>query len=204
MEIQSSYLINVSEVLYHFASHPDRLDDFANSFSATQYTSKQWLVNKVKQLPLPTGPSIFIMGGWYGTYLVPMLLNHVKPSKIIFNDIDPFCVGVAKMLHKDTEDCEFVFNNENMNISTNIQYKPLDLIINTSCEHMNPMRDITNINPQCVYALQSASSKEDPGHINTCNTSMELREQSGIKELLFRGSLSIREGKTRFMVIGRK
>jgi len=187
-----------------FADSPQRLGDFANSFSATQHTSKQWLVNKVKQLPLPKNPQILIMGGWYGSYLVPMLMRHLSSGKITFNDQDPFCVSTAKALHQETENWVFEFNTHDMNIHQWVNNNPFDLIINTSCEHMNPMRGVKNVNPRCVYAFQSSNTPNDPGHINICNTSIELREQSGLTEALFQGSISLHGDKKRFMVIGRK
>ena len=79
-----------------------------------------------------------------------------------------------------------------------------DLIINTSCEHMYPMKKIKELNPdlKAWFVLQSTNENKFEDHINCVNSTKELAEQGGLKQVLYEGQLTLDNGMTRFMVIG--
>ena len=89
-----------------------------------------------------------------------------------------------------------------------------DCIINTSCEHMFPMRKWKEINYYGLvnqrgfryaplYILQSTSDDKWEDHINCVESADELAEQAELTDILFSGERELDNGMTRFMVIGR-
>lgn len=200
MRFDAKMLPYWSRALYLFSEKPERLDDYANSFSKTQHDSKTWLLEELTPF-IPSKPRIMILGGWYGTYLIPFLLDH-SPDIIVFNDRDQFCVDVVKHTYNDVR---MHFNTMDVNRNkAHLSRFEVDIVINTSCEHMDNMDNLYTINNDCIYAFQSASNKDDPGHINTCSSSGELIEKSKITQVLYAGGRELRPGKKRSMVIGRK
>ena len=132
------YLINVSHLLRHLP--PERMHDFANSLSETQYRSKKWLVDTLCKQTIPEFPSILILGGWYGSYLVPMLQSSLDPSHIMLTDIDCDTLSLAESLHGvkynniSTEiQTGMIDVNRDLDVISKMDY---DIVIKTSCEHM--------------------------------------------------------------------
>ena len=89
-----------------------------------------------------------------------------------------------------------------------------DLIINTSCEHMFPMKKWKRINHYSLdnlrgfkhnpyYILQSTSDDKWEDHINCVESADQLAEQAELTDILFSGSKILDNGLERFMVIGR-
>lgn len=188
----------LSEISLIIRQNPHRADDIANSFSATQFKSKQWLVDVLSKHNNKSNPKVLILGGWYGSLLVPMLNNQLKPSKIILSDIDPDVVGVATQLHKTTQNVEcLVLNGNDPIIELDI-----DIIINTSCEHMHAFGEISTAS-KCLYALQTCDNANDPGHINTSTSTEEFKQKTKLKKILFAGRQNLGH-KNRFMLLGYK
>ena len=69
---------------------------------------------------------------------------------------------------------------------------------------MYPMRLFRKLNPDWngFYILQSTNEKKYVDHINCVNSTKELAEQGGLKQVLYEGQLTLDNGMTRFMVIG--
>jgi len=174
------------------------VDDIADSISETQYKSKKWLVDTLVKQELPVNPTILILGGWYGSYLVPLLQETVDPAHIYFNDIDPSVIKIAKTIHRQ-ENITF----HQFDVSSHTEKFHVDLIINTSCEHMGMVGDHLTDNPECLYVLQTCDNRNDPGHVNTSQSTDEFVKKTGLSNILFRGRLSLGH-KNRFMVIGNK
>lgn len=95
----------------------------------------------------------------------------------------------------------------------------IDLVINTSSEHMPDLKDIikgrdyrdgtrspkkfpSDANPGCLFALQSNNMFHIDDHINCVNNEDELIEKSGLNDIRYKGSLKMPNGYSRFMVIG--
>lgn len=190
------FLQNVSMVLR--SSSPQTIDSIADSMSPTQYRSKQWLLSTLHSLNIQP-KRILIIGGWYGTYLVPMLQT-LNPTEIKFTDKDDNTIRKARQLHQHYKNCSFAVLDVDSVQNANLQ---MDMVVNTSCEHMKNMNQIVENNPSCMFVLQSCDNKNDPGHINVVQSSEELAVKSGITNILWQGTLSLGH-KNRFMVIGTK
>jgi hypothetical protein len=109
-----------------------------DSFSPNQFLSKLNLINHIRSLNiLNKNSEIVIFGGWYGSILIPAFYNEVK--KITLIDKDNKVISRAKHnLFKDT-DVEFICDDIFENFRK--QYETTNLFINTSCEHMKPMKE---------------------------------------------------------------
>ena len=175
------------------------VDDIANSFNSTQYKSKKWLVDNLVGKEFPSNPTILILGGWYGSFLIPFLQEAIAPSHIHHNDVDSSILKTAKILHQQSDNISFL----NFDVSQCTEKFHVDIMINTSCEHMNTTGDHLISNPKCLYVLQTCDNQDDPGHINTSQNTNEFVEKTGLTSIIFRGRLSLGH-KNRFMVIGRK
>lgn len=188
------YLINVSSIL---RSDID-CDDFGDSLSRTQFVSKKWLVDSLANQQYKQNPSVLVLGGWYGSYLVPMLNEVIKPSRIYFNDINERSLEVAKRLHRQP-------NISFHRFDATVPYKHFnaDIVINTSCEHMSDYTEMLKEGSQCLYALQSCDNKNDPGHTNTSLSTEDFLKKLTLTKVNMAARRDIGH-KNRFMVIGQK
>lgn len=185
------YLSKLSPIL---RENPECVDDIANSLSNTQLKSKQWLVEELCKIYTKSNPKVLILGGWYGSYLVPMLTD-VGFDDIILTDMDTRATNIAKQIHT----CQtFVLDAD----TPTTQFSP-DIVINTSCEHMKTIGEAAVNNPDCLYVLQSCDNDNDPGHINVPTNTEDFLKKTGLSRVVFRGRQNLGH-KNRFMVIGYK
>jgi len=87
-----------------------------------------------------------------------------------------------------------------------INYGYFDLVINTSCEHMFPMkkfRELNGGNSNPIYVLQSSNDRQYDDHINCVDSADELADQAEIVDVMYSGEMKLSNGMTRYMVIGR-
>jgi len=201
-----------------FANTPDldknrlrqlRQKDVLDSFSPNQFLSKMNLINHIKSLNILNKDSeIVIFGSWYGSILIPAFYNEVK--KITCIDIDSDVIHRAKYeLFKDF-DVDFITGDV---FEFRDQYKNTDLFINTSCEHMKPMREWgpapTYKNPwwdrvsPAYFAFQSNAMFDIPTHINCVKNIEEFKKQLPDKaEVLIEDTIPDERGN-RFTLIGK-
>ena len=80
-----------------------------------------------------------------------------------------------------------------------------DIVINTSCEHMFPMKRFVEMNKQNspLYVLQSTNDDQYDDHINCVSSPKELAEQAEFVDVMYSGTKTLDNGMKRFMVIGR-
>lgn len=198
------YFRNVSDILR--TASPDRIQDLANSFSDTQYQSKKWLMSMLAKQNVPKAPSVLILGGWYGSYLVPWLNEAYAPRHILLTDVDPETLVYAEMLHGIRNIKQRTLATGLIDVETElfkIEQRTFDVVINTSCEHIHGFGDVKTANPDTLYVYQSCDRDNDPGHINPVSSTNELIEKSKLTKILFRGRLDLGH-KNRYMVIGQK
>ena len=134
-ETDASLLKTVFEVIKEDPSLEKTLLD---SFSHNQIAAKTALLNAVDDLKILDKDSTVVMwAGWYGSILIPKLANKVK--KIVNIDLDNQTTKVSKKLFNSYENIDYVCDDifktyRDVYLNTN-------LIINTSCEHMPPMKE---------------------------------------------------------------
>lgn len=183
--------------------------DLLDSFSPNQFKSKINLVNHIKSLNiLNKNSEIVIFGSWYGSLLIPAFYDEVK--RITCIDQDPKVISRAKYnLFKDL-DIDFITGDV---FEFRDSFKDTDLFINTSCEHMKPMKEWgpspTYKNPwwdrvsPAYFAFQSNAMFDIPTHINCVNNIEEFIKQLPDRaEVLIEDEIPDERG-TRFTLIGK-
>ena len=183
--------------------------DLLDSFSPNQFKSKINLVNHIKSLNiLNKNSEIVIFGSWYGSLLIPAFCDEVK--RITCIDQDPKVISRAKYnLFKDL-DVDFITGDV---FEFRDSFKDTDLFINTSCEHMKPMKEWgpateyknpwwDRVSP-AYFAFQSNAMFDIPTHINCVNNIEEFKKQLPDKaEVLIEDEIPDERG-TRFTLIGK-
>jgi len=181
-----------------------------DSFSPNQFLSKLNLINHIRSLNiLNKNSEIVIFGGWYGSILIPAFYNEVK--KITLIDKDNKVISRAKHnLFKDT-DVEFICDDIFENFRN--QYETTNLFINTSCEHMKPMKEWgpapqyknpwwDRVSP-AYFAFQSNAMFDIPTHINCVKNIEEFKKQLPDRaEVLIEDEIPDERG-TRFTLVGK-
>jgi hypothetical protein len=192
----------------------------AHSLNKNQVSSKLWLLNTLAAVHPGALGTVVVLGGWYGM-LSAMLLDDRRFSigRVISVDIDPSCQPVAEtMNHRHREAGRFLSLTCDMRaldfrrqraapaeVKGDIG-KPLrpDLIINTSCEHLQDFAGWYDTLPPGVWlVLQSNDYYGCEEHCNCVPDLDAFRVQASLGEELFAGTLPLKRYR-RFMLIGRR
>ena len=209
----------VTQEMRDFANTPDadknrlrqlRQKDVLDSFSSNQFLSKLNLIDHIKSLNfLNKDSEIVIMGSWYGSILIPAFYNEVK--KITCIDVDSDVIYRAKYELFKGFDIDFITGDVFEKYRD--QYTTCDLFINTSCEHMAPMKEWgpwpkyknpwwSRVSP-AYFAFQSNAMFDIPTHTNCVHTIPEFKDQLPENaEVLIEDEVPDPRG-TRFTLIGR-
>ena len=193
------------------SSEPYLLKRVLDSMNRSQLESKLWIVNELSELML-FPKSVALLGGWYANYIVPLLIEH--GVELIHNfEIDEDAKAISYKFNKTYKDkkqykCDIV--NTMFDSVWNKQKKTepvFDFIINTSCEHMFPMRRFRELNKNLsgnpIYVLQSTNEDKYEDHINCVSGPEELAEQAELINVVYSGTKVLDNGMKRFMVIGK-
>jgi len=178
--------------------------DIIDSFSDNQFNSKTKLLEKLDQLNILDNESeVIIFGCWYGSILMPVLANKVK--RVTGIDLDDAALKIAKnRFFKDYKNIDFIADD----IFSKFRGRYIDtkLFINTSCEHMLPMKEWpfwTELKSDAYFAFQSNNMDTIEGHINCVHSLQEFKNQlPDNSEVLFEDELEDNRG-TRYMLIGK-
>jgi 2-polyprenyl-3-methyl-5-hydroxy-6-metoxy-1,4-benzoquinol methylase len=177
--------------------------DLLDSFSPNQFKSKENLINHIKKLNILNSKSeIVIFGCWYGSILIPAFYDEVK--KITAIDIDDNVIGIAKnRIFKNYDKIDFIVNDAFVWANKSSRIKSTNLIINTSCEHMQPMKNLPILNNiNSYFAFQSNNMFDIETHINCVNNIEEFKKQLPSKaKILIEDQIEEDRG-IRFTLIG--
>ena len=214
---QSVDYTTIDNVMQTIHEHLDRKDDILDSFSSNQCKSKSALLNAVNKLDILDAKStVVIWGGWYGSILIPHLANKVK--KIINIDLDDETTKISKKIFDNYDNIDYICADVfDKCLKT---YLDTNLIINTSCEHMPPMKEWKwfgpgaikedneigkdpKISSNCYFAFQSNNMFDIEGHINCVNNLQEFKNQLPERaEVLYDEEIVDTRG-TRYMLVGK-
>tara|TARA_R110000744_G_scaffold6211_1_gene21814 strand:- start:644 stop:1456 length:813 start_codon:yes stop_codon:yes gene_type:complete len=215
-ETDASLLKTVFELIKEDPSLEKTLLD---SFSHNQIAAKTALLNAVDDLKILDKDSTVVMwAGWYGSILIPKLANKVK--KIVNIDLDNQTTKVSKKLFNNYENVDYICDD--IFKTYRDAYLNTNLIINTSCEHMPPMKDwkwfgagaLSNdqdtsifrtpkLPDNCYFAFQSNNMFDIEGHVNCVNSLQEFKDQMPERaEILFEEEVEDTRG-TRYMLVGK-
>ena len=199
--------------------------DLLDSYSINQFRAKERLINHVEKLGIVNENSeIVIMGGWYGSIFIPAF-KHVKKITLIDSDKEVINIATNRLFY-DYDNVEFICDDVFETFKEK-QFKNVDLFINTSCEHMRPMKEWGPEGPRskfrdnkfgvpqtyktawwkkvspAYFAFQSNAMFDIPTHINCVNTLQEFKDQlPENSEILIEDEIPDERG-TRFTLIGK-
>mgnify|MGYP003630434151 CR=1 FL=1 len=227
-DIDMELLYNVSNAMKHT---PDSADDILDSFSNNQYKAKSLLVNNLEKLNLLNKDTeVVIFGCWYGSVLIPLL--HDKVKKIICIDADEHAITIGDNRLFPTYDNVVWISADVFDKYRDI-YDTADIFINTSCEHMLPMKwwgpkgprknhdwfrewdgkehewpvyKIAwwdRVKPTAHFAFTSNDMYDIEGHINCVNTIEDFKVQLPPGSEVLKEDSLADERGTRFMLIGK-
>lgn len=192
------------------SSEPYLLKRVLDSMNQSQLESKLWIIQELIKLEIKP-KRVAILAGWYSQYIIPLLIEH--GVEFIYNfEID-----------RDAKDISYKFNKRYKDQEkyechiTDIMFKEIegkeknhgafDVLINTSCEHMFPMRRFRELNKKLsgnpIYVLQSTNEDKYEDHINCVSGPEELAEQAELINVVYSGTKILDNGMKRFMVIGK-
>jgi hypothetical protein len=165
-----------------------------DSLSKCQMLSKIKLVNLLHFVGKAN--RVAICGSWYGQ-LATMLHRGGIGSEYVGIDIDPDVAEVASHVNRYIP---FEHVVDDMYIH---DYSDYDLVINTSCEHIEDIKDWLGAVPTgTMVALQSNNYLEGEGHVNCVESIQEFKEKAGLSVCIIEDELRM-PLYTRFTLIGR-
>lgn len=216
-------LMNIGAVL---RKYPEV--DLSDALSKGQVESKWWLIDQLaweaNEGHLPGNGLIYILGGWYGTLGLMMLESNKFHNKIKIRsfDIDPTCAEIADTMNKNPwvlDGWQFKATTADMYMINYVKHGYItrradgttvilneipDVIINTSCEHLDHFDDWWKLIPLGkLCALQSNNYFDVIDHVNCVGSVDEFLQQTQFTKVLYSGELEL-EKYTRYMIIGRK
>lgn len=200
----STLLRDVSAVL---ARHD--VPALGEALNKNQMGSKVWLADALCQSVGPRLRHVRILGGWIGV-LAAVLLHDARfeIGHVTSIDIDPSCAPLALALNAShVRTGRFSAETADM---LEIEYgsaggaDALDLIVNTSCEHLSEFgRWYGRVPEGALLVLQSNDYFSCAEHVNCVESLEAFRRQAPLAQTLYAGERKFRR-YTRFMLIGRK
>tara|TARA_B100000282_G_scaffold54048_1_gene35048 strand:- start:1056 stop:1682 length:627 start_codon:yes stop_codon:yes gene_type:complete len=188
--------------------YPFLADRLNHSLLLSQLQGKKWIGDELNNIG-EHFENTAIVGGWFCHYLACVLDPYT--DYMCNYDIDPYAVAISKTFNRYQEH-KFTANVKDLNIDKfwkfHKQQGRIQLVVNTSCEHMHPFYLMkNNINKQLpkspLYVLQSTDEDKYEDHINCVSCPEELEEQADFINVLYSGTKVLDNGMKRFMVIGR-
>jgi hypothetical protein len=192
--------------------YPHQMKRTLDASIPSQLESKLWVVDELKKIEdrFDLQPNIALIGGWFANYLTPLLIDNLNACKVVNHEIDNDAKDISykyNKRYKDTGQYQCLIKDAMMKELDEI----FDIVINTSCEHMFPMKRFVEMNKQTLpfdgeqnsplYVLQSTNDDQYDDHVNCVSSPEELAEQADIVPE-YMGSLTLSSGMERFMVIG--
>jgi hypothetical protein len=203
------------------------LPDLGDFLSRGQVKSKLWMVTELaKVIEGPLGSVVFY-GGWYN-FMAFFLFTMFDVDKVYSIDVDDSVIEPCKVLYRtEHEEGRFIprtadvnnikWKDNKMNFNNladdatfkleqpgNFQHADIEanLVINTSCEHMNN-KWFENIPTGKVVVLQTNDYFDNPQHSNCCKDLEEAKAKYPMQDILYIGELDT-QLYNRFMIIGIK
>ena len=178
-----------------------RIKDIVHSIDKNHWDGKKWLADKLFDLYNHDAGRFYIAGGWYGMMAYQLRLKWPEPQmNIISADCDPMCEEYAWKLFDDYD-----INFKTMDVNDEEDLSKYNVIINTSCEHME-QADLHSIikrkDPQALIAFQTNNYVELNSHINCWPTAQLFAKSLKLNWVASVETLQLKDFN-RFMVIGK-
>ena len=176
-------------------------DDLLDSYSPNQFKSKERLIEQVKKISKVNNNSeITILGGWYGSILIPAF-KEVKQITLLDKNKD--IINIAKnRLFNHYKNVDFISKDVFEWTPDSKRIKTCELIINTSCEHMRSMKEL-NLDTKAYFAYTSNNMYNIKEHINCVSSIEEFKRQlPDNAKVIIENEIEDDRG-TRFILVGK-
>jgi len=198
------------EILRNIMAEIRENDDLLDSLSPNQFNTKLKLVEAVNKLDfLNKDSKIVIFGSWYGSILIPAFYHKVK--QIVCVDTDAQVISRSK--YRIFKDWNIDWITGDVFEKYRDQYDNVDLFINTSCEHMKPMKEWGPApimkNPwwgrtsPTHFAFTSNNMYDIEGHINCVDTIEDFKKQLPSNATVLSEEKVTDYRGTRFIIVGK-
>jgi hypothetical protein len=168
------------------------LEEIRDAFRLKQVQSKSWMMSHISQLD--KSKSILVIGSWLG--FTSFCLSKLGFTNITETDPDSRLSNIANHLNRSNK--HFKHLDLDVNNLDNLNY---DIVINTSCEHIDNNEWFQKVPTDTVMVLHS-NNLEGYDHVNCCTDIADMIGKYPM-DLIYAGSLDLVQYK-RFMLIGRK
>lgn len=175
--------------------------DLLDSYSPNQFKSKERLIKHIRDmLIISTNSEVVILGGWYGSILIPAF-KEVK--RITAIDINPTTISIAKnRLFNHYKNVDFICDDVFKWASDSSRIKKTNLIINASCENMKSMKEL-HLDTNAYFAFQSNDMYDNHDSVNCVKGLGEFKLQlPNNTKVLLEDKIQDDRG-TRFTLIGK-
>jgi D-arabinose 1-dehydrogenase-like Zn-dependent alcohol dehydrogenase len=189
----ASLIPDVMNALYNEDAAKDiLLNEIRDAFRIKQMQSKAWLIDQIQSQNISKDSKILIIGSWLG--FTSWCLYKMGYQHITEIDLDARLEKFAKHLNRFNKNFTHISDDVN-----NIDTSKFDIVINTSCEHIDNDKWFKSLNSKSLVFLHSNNL---PGYEHT-NNSTDLNDM--IKKypltLKYSGSLNFNDWQ-RFMLVG--
>lgn len=169
------------------------------NFWESQISSKQWLLDTLKNLNISCNGVVYIFGGWFGVLGGMLKDTHPNIKEVFSIDIDQESKSIGSQLNPDLTfiTCDM----QNINFSV-----PPSLVINTSTEHITQAvfdNWIKKIPSKVPIILQGNNFFSCVEHIRCSINLQEFQKMNSLDVIKYAGELDCRQF-TRYMTIGYK
>ena len=187
----------VMNSLYNFEniSYLVSLEEIRDAFRVQQCQSKQWLLNNIVSPSINLNSKILVVGSWLG--FTSYCLHKLGFINVTETDLDPKYQMLSEIINNQFKN--FKHYSEDIN---NISVDEYDVIICTSCEHIEDNSWFDRIQPKTKLFLQSTNLVL-PDHPNTVNSAEEFSEKYPLN-LSYMGTMKYHKSFFRYMIIGEK
>jgi hypothetical protein len=170
-----------------------------DAFWSGQLKSKEWLIKNLRP-HIKKFVTVDIHGGWVGVLASMLFQSDVPVLSIRSIDIDSRCEPIATMMNKVEE---MVGKFRAVTADMCAMRSDADVIINTSCEHINQDQYdlwLSGMPYGSLLVLQS-NNYDISEHVRIANSLEEFKQQCGDIDILWAGELELPLYK-RWMIIG--
>tara|TARA_Y100000004_G_C8838012_1_gene379221 strand:+ start:73 stop:747 length:675 start_codon:yes stop_codon:yes gene_type:complete len=196
--MENMFDINTVEIIKKILKdYPNRIVDVLNSLGERQQISKDWLVEKLNSYKYPfrnklkkDSISIMILCSWYGLLAYKLIekFKIKKIERIHCVDFDPKSKRIANRLYRKIDN-ENLKNGvltlikhweRNIKDMPEKEFKNCEILINTSCEHLDQQTIYDTIDKTergTLVILQSNNYDKIQEHINTVENLQEFVSQ---------------------------
>jgi len=222
---EDEFVVNVCKFINYWSGENGEaadMPDMNDFLSRGQVKSKLWMVSELAKVVEGNLGNVAFYGGWYN-FMAYFLFSQFEVDKVYSLDVDSKVIDPSKRLYptqveqerflpKTVNVSKIKWNNNIATVPTNQtegedpgEYWELDkinMIVNTSCEHMNN-EWFDNLPSGTLVVLQTNDYFDNPQHSNCCKDLEEAKNKYPMQSVMYEGELDT-SLYNRFMLIGIK